>query len=224
MSEKNVDSLGKGDIPRPPEDPVPDPPRKLPQQGRSRFMVDSIIEACDRVLQKEGVEALTATRIADVAGVTRGSMYQYFPNVEAIMTTLYEQKILQHLKGFTNGDTLVFADLEDRLGTLEAMTQIMIDFHKDMLALNEPYYRKYLNHFDLTRWFDEIRGRPNASIEFTKMMIGGEEGSENVDMAAFLVAHQIMALSVAAQKHPEYLENPDFAKMLLAMCKGVFQK
>ncbi|MGK9273306.1 TetR/AcrR family transcriptional regulator [Williamsia muralis] len=61
--------------------------RKTPVQDRSRFMVDVILEAATRVFDSEGA-AGTTNRIADVAGVSIGSLYQYFPNKHAIMAAL----------------------------------------------------------------------------------------------------------------------------------------
>ena len=63
-------------------------PRKLPRQDRSRATVDAILEAAARVLVKEGFERTTTNRVAEAAGVSVGSLYQYFPNKEAILFRL----------------------------------------------------------------------------------------------------------------------------------------
>jgi len=68
-------------------------PRKLPVQSRAKATVDVITEAAARILTREGVDALTTNRIAEVAGVSVGSVYQYFPNKEAIVATLYEARL-----------------------------------------------------------------------------------------------------------------------------------
>jgi AcrR family transcriptional regulator len=54
--------------------------------------VDVIVEAAARILFREGADALSTNRIAEVAGVSVGSLYQYFPNREAIVTQLIESK------------------------------------------------------------------------------------------------------------------------------------
>ncbi|NMM91281.1 TetR family transcriptional regulator, partial [Rhodococcus sp. SRB_17] len=59
-------------------------PRKTPAQERSRATVDRIVEAATRVLDREGI-ATTTNRIADEAGVSVGSLYQYFPDKHAII-------------------------------------------------------------------------------------------------------------------------------------------
>ncbi|MET0380103.1 MAG: TetR/AcrR family transcriptional regulator, partial [Spongiibacteraceae bacterium] len=65
-------------------------PRRVPRQCRSRILVDSIKQACLKLMTEEPRAALTATRIADVTGVTIGSLYQYFPSVDAIIAAIFE--------------------------------------------------------------------------------------------------------------------------------------
>lgn len=70
---------------RPPLDTTP---RKLPIQERSTRLVASILEAAIRVLEREGARGFTTVRVAEVAGVSVGSLYQYFPNKHAILFRL----------------------------------------------------------------------------------------------------------------------------------------
>lgn len=60
-------------------------PRKEPKQARSNEMVSIILEAAIQVLQKEGATRFTTARVAERAGVSVGSLYQYFPNKAAIL-------------------------------------------------------------------------------------------------------------------------------------------
>ncbi len=62
--------------------------RKTPQQDRSRALVDAIVEAAADILQKHGREAVTTNAVARRAGVSVGSLYQYFPNREAILVAV----------------------------------------------------------------------------------------------------------------------------------------
>lgn len=73
-------------------------PRKIPRQSRSEAMVEAILEAAGRVLEREGLAAFTATRVAEVAGISVGSLYQYFPNKHALTAALIrrEQTALVH--------------------------------------------------------------------------------------------------------------------------------
>jgi AcrR family transcriptional regulator len=63
-------------------------PRKPPRQQRSRETVRAILEAAARVFEEDGVAGATTDRIAERAGVSIGSLYQYFPSKAAILATL----------------------------------------------------------------------------------------------------------------------------------------
>ncbi|QNH19056.1 Nucleoid occlusion factor SlmA [Xanthomonas sp. SS] len=63
-------------------------PRKQPQQARSNLLVAVILEAATQVLAKEGMQRFTTARVAEKAGVSIGSLYQYFPNKAAILFRL----------------------------------------------------------------------------------------------------------------------------------------
>jgi AcrR family transcriptional regulator len=56
------------------------PIRRQPQQRRARQTVEAILDAVVRILKREGFQAITTNRVAEVAGVSIGSLYQYFPD------------------------------------------------------------------------------------------------------------------------------------------------
>jgi AcrR family transcriptional regulator len=62
--------------------------RKRPRQARSERLVATILEAAIRVLAREGAQRFTTARVAETAGVSVGSLYQYFPNKESILFRL----------------------------------------------------------------------------------------------------------------------------------------
>lgn len=62
--------------------------RKEPQQARSAQLVSDILEAAARVLTRDGARRFTTARVAERAGISVGSLYQYFPNKEAILFRL----------------------------------------------------------------------------------------------------------------------------------------
>lgn len=63
-------------------------PRKQPRQARSAATLEAVFEACIQVLRAEGLERLTTTRVAERAGVSVGSLYQYYPNKEALLAAV----------------------------------------------------------------------------------------------------------------------------------------
>jgi AcrR family transcriptional regulator len=63
-------------------------PRKVPVQARSAQLVADILEAAVRVLEREGAQRFTTIRVAETAGVSVGSLYQYFPNKQSILYRL----------------------------------------------------------------------------------------------------------------------------------------
>jgi AcrR family transcriptional regulator len=66
-------------------------PRKRPRQERSQQTVDAILQAAARVLVRDGFDRTSTNRVADEAGVSIGSLYQYFPSKEALVATLVER-------------------------------------------------------------------------------------------------------------------------------------
>jgi Transcriptional regulator len=66
-------------------------PRKLPSQDRSKFTVTAIIEAATHIFATHGYGKMTTNAVAELAGVSIGSLYQYFPNKEALICTVYKQ-------------------------------------------------------------------------------------------------------------------------------------
>jgi AcrR family transcriptional regulator len=68
-------------------------PRKRPRQARSRATVDAILEACARILREGGRAPLTTNRIAERAGISIGSLYEFFPNREAILAELARRRL-----------------------------------------------------------------------------------------------------------------------------------
>lgn len=65
--------------------------RKTPRQARSAVTLDAMFEAAIQVLLAEGLHRLTTTRVAERAGVSVGTMYQYFPHKQALLYALNER-------------------------------------------------------------------------------------------------------------------------------------
>ncbi|WP_252258587.1 TetR/AcrR family transcriptional regulator [Erythrobacter aurantius] len=76
--------------------------RKEPIQDRAKVTSDSILEAAELILVGEGYEKATTNYIAERAGVSIGSLYQYFPNKDAIISALIEQEVSKVANGIRN--------------------------------------------------------------------------------------------------------------------------
>jgi AcrR family transcriptional regulator len=66
-------------------------PRKTPVQARSTVTVEAISEATIQVLLSQGAERLTTTRVAERAGVSVGTLYQYYPNKRSLLFAVLER-------------------------------------------------------------------------------------------------------------------------------------
>lgn len=71
---------------------IPLSPRKAPRQRRSVATVDAIVEAAARILERDGFDGYTTNAVAALAGVSIGSLYQYFPNRDALTAALVERE------------------------------------------------------------------------------------------------------------------------------------
>lgn len=71
--------------------------RKRPQQARSQITVDYILSAAARLLEQDGYDGTNTNRIAETAGISVGSLYQYFPSKDAIINELFEREHRRYL-------------------------------------------------------------------------------------------------------------------------------
>ena len=62
--------------------------RREPSQERSRQKIELMLEGATRIIDGDGLAALTTNRVAELAGVSIGTLYQYFPNKQAILAAL----------------------------------------------------------------------------------------------------------------------------------------
>ncbi len=67
-------------------------PRKIPAQARSRATIEAVLTGAAHILEDEGLTGFNTNAVAERAGVSIGSLYQYFPNKDAILVALIEQQ------------------------------------------------------------------------------------------------------------------------------------
>src|ERR1700678_1104971 len=118
--------------------------RKRPKQARSTELVAAILEAAAQVLAKEGAPRFTTARVAERAGVSVGSIYQYFPNKAAILFRLQSDE----WRGTSELLRVILEDIQrPPLGRLRAVVHAFIRSECDeaamRVALNDaaPLYR-----------------------------------------------------------------------------------
>lgn len=86
--------------------------RKTPRQSRSAATVDIILEAVARILESKGLPGLNTNAVAETAGISIGSLYQYFPGKEALLAALIRRKrqelitMLEHVATADDGGDL----------------------------------------------------------------------------------------------------------------------
>ena len=67
--------------------------KKEPRQARSKASVQAMVQACARILERRGDAGLSTNAIAEVAGVSIGSVYEYFPGKDAIVARLVQDML-----------------------------------------------------------------------------------------------------------------------------------
>lgn len=95
--------------------------RKTPQQERSKAIVSSIFEATVRILPRIGSQNITTRKIAELAGVSIGSLYQYFPNKESVLTAIMDLATKSSFETFLKK----VDELQGK--SMEELTQAMVD-------------------------------------------------------------------------------------------------
>jgi AcrR family transcriptional regulator len=129
--------------------------RKVPRQKRSKGMVESILEAATRVLSARELDEVSTNVIAEAAGISIGSFYQYFPNKEKLATALLERFMGEDISNINFLEALDRGmDTKASPDTIEAMVQSYMEVffvhavqHRKLLrVLSKHIFR--LNVFD----------------------------------------------------------------------------
>lgn len=109
--------------------------RREPKQQRSRRTVDDVLEAVQLVVKRHGTQAITTNRIAEAAGVSVGSLYQYFPDKRAILTALHDRHV-DDVRQVIEKTTAACdpASLEE---FTRELVHGLVDLHADVAELHE---------------------------------------------------------------------------------------
>ena len=96
-------------------------PRRRPRQARAQATVDAIVQATAQILIEQGYDRASTNRVALAAGVSIGSLYQYFPSKEALVAALVEQHQARMYSALTDAISKGHA-----AATLPEMTRIVV--------------------------------------------------------------------------------------------------
>jgi AcrR family transcriptional regulator len=181
--------------------------RKSPTQARAEHTVDAILEAAAQILQSDGEEKLNTNRIAERAGFSIGTLYQYFADKEAIIAALAERERDKVLA--TVVKALSSVESADSQSVIREIVRTMIgSFSKRKRA------RRIIMMTMLKRWqFAPDRQQGTGVIEQMIVESGGRSGHGRVmsPAAAFVLTRAFMgAIRAAVLENSPYLETQDF--------------
>ncbi|HEX7814035.1 TetR family transcriptional regulator [Dyella sp.] len=173
-------------------------PRKQPKQARSTELVAVILEAAVHVLAKEGAQRFTTARVAEKAGVSVGSLYQYFPNKAAILYRLQSDEWRQTLD-------MLRTILEDRsLSPVDRLRKLVHAFIRSeceeagmRTALSDaaPLYRNAPETLSA-----KAEGAQIIRAFMREALPGATE--QTFDMAAKLITHTLSAVGKQFSETP----------------------
>jgi AcrR family transcriptional regulator len=195
--------------------------RRKPAQERARVTVEAILDAAVKVLKREGASSITTNRIAHAAGVSIGSVYQYFPDKQAIFVALHERHIHQVERTIRERvRQCAGASLETLIGSLvEGMIEIHnLDPELSMLLQSEVPHRA-----DGTRDFSvRLHDCFQKALASHAKSIGGKM---TLDLHAFFLATMLDALghAVVLRRPPGislHRAKAGMRKALFAYLKG----
>ena len=199
--------------------------RRQPQQMRSRLLVASIREACRRILREGDAAQLTAKRIAEVAGVTIGSFYQYFPNKEAVLLDILLENAPDEAERITQQTRHLRALRAESLErTLRELIDITCERHLRLLQAHGEIYRRHHREIDFeglmrasVRRYVEVRSLEDWVMELLEAH-AERLGVASLEIASALVTGCIVDMTArAVDGHPEWLSSVAFRSELLRL-------
>ncbi|MCG9890905.1 MAG: TetR/AcrR family transcriptional regulator [Thermosynechococcaceae cyanobacterium MS004] len=188
-------------------------PRKQPKQARSQATVEAILSATTHILTETGYDQLTTNRVAERAGVSIGSLYQYFPNKEALIFALAEhhademvQLAQHHLEGLSD---LTIPEV------LRQIVKAVLAAH----AVNPKLHRvlhEQVPHREVMQRLDEAKAEKLLRAFLAQR--SDQLQPKNLDLTIFMVEQTIRALiHGAVNDRPELLKTGEFEQELIVM-------
>lgn len=181
--------------------------RRKPRQARSRATVEAILEAAARVFVADGIDRATTNQIADVAGVSVGSLYQYFDSKEAIAAELFERSVdaimsimSEQLPRFIDAplEVAIREMVEALLASCRTNPKLQraLSAHAERIGSYEQLYAANLRAEEMLRAYLEARA------------CDGQGRPLDLDVAAFVIVQAVDGIMLAATlRRPELLDD-----------------
>lgn len=148
------------------------PPKKWPSQQRSRMTFEALVEACARLLAERGYARLTTNHVAERAGVGIASLYEYFPDKDALVARVAERLVhrVMHRLG-EHMDAILAAPPENAIAlwidrihrTLEEEKALVAVFVYEVPYTNRLPVVRNINE-ELLRFSEQARGRAGVDL------------------------------------------------------------
>lgn len=164
--------------------------------------MDAILEATAQVLVRDGYAKTTTNRIAKRAGVSVGTLYQYFPNKDALVVALCEQHS-DEMMALLGASISELAGAEPETAT-RVIVRAMIEAH----AVNPELHEAIISNLPKEKQFEQIlavNAQAEAMVKVFLEQHVDRLATPNLDMAAFIVVNTVEALT-----HAAVIERPDF--------------
>lgn len=185
----------------------------------------ALVEAATRILAIEGVAGLTTNRVAEVAGVGIGSLYQYFPSKEALAAAVIERRLEEDEAVFA--EVLVRTDLSSRQ-RIEHVIDLACERQRDGASLM-PQLLGMLGAVEreavARQMIENATGRLHrVLLEDPSALRRDLQDPENLDVALFVLGRGLRwILNEAVVERPEFLDDPRFRRELCRLADGLFE-
>jgi AcrR family transcriptional regulator len=190
--------------------------RRDPAQERSRQTVDAIVEAAGQLLVEQGRLGVTTNAVAERAGVSIGSLYQYFPNKEAIFASLQERHrdqvipLIQHMLARLADPGLDLVDV--MVGLMRAMAELHADAPARLRAISDELHEATPGA--------EIQSFSEATTKIFATRFSRTEDS--VRPMAWLACVTLGNVGRTLVHHPPALDIGQLLTALASMLRGLF--
>jgi len=187
-------------------------PRKAASQERSRATVAALVEATARILVEEGFDKASTNRIAEVAGVSVGSLYQYYPSKEALVLAVidrHNRAVLQLVRGVL--EKIETLPVEAAVRSLVA---VAIEAHR----IDPELHCVLAEQIPRTGRLEHVEGATREAHDLFRNYLEtrkDELGIADVKLATFVCATSIEALAHNAVLHQAEMSSEAEVKALI---------